>query len=284
MNSIIKAEYDSSLGDYLAQIGQYPLLSAEEERELARRARAGDKGAKQELIERNLRLVISVAKCFAKWSDDLSFLDLVQEGNIGLIRAVEKFDPDLGYRFSTYATWWIRQSLVRAMHSSGTIRLSIRTHEQMNKLNKTKGKLLQLLGREPTTEEVAEAMGLEPDDVEELESYFRVMVPLDEPIRGDGRDPDDKDETYLSLIPDTETVAPDEAAEYSDLRDRIQVLLEELTPREAEVLSLRFGLNGGEPMTLRQVGQAIGVTRERVRQIQEQAMKKIRRHAGALTA
>lgn len=284
MNSVIKADYDSSLGDYLAQIGQYPLLTADEEKELARRIRAGDEEAKRELVERNLRLVVSIAKRFVGWADDLSFLDLVQEGNIGLMRAVEKFDPDLGYRFSTYATWWIRQALIRAIHNSGTIRLSIRAHEQMNKLNRTKDSLLQKLGRAPSAEEIAEAMGLDAEQIRELESYFCTTVPLDEPIYGDGHDADDKDETYMSLLPDTDSVPPDEAAEYSDLKERIQALLEGLTPREAEVLTLRFGLNGGEPMTLREVGKAIGVTRERVRQIQEQAMRKIRERADTLTA
>lgn len=254
---------------YLKEIGRVPLLSAQDEIELAKRIEAGDEEAKRRLAEANLRLVVSIAKRYV--GRGMLFLDLIQEGNLGLIKAVEKFDYRKGYKFSTYATWWIRQAITRAIADQArTIRIPVHMVETINKLIRVSRQLLQELGREPTAEEIAEEMDLTPDKVREIQKIAQEPVSLETPIG-------EEDDSHLGdFIPDDEAPAPADAAAYELLKEQLEDVLDTLTEREENVLRLRFGLDDGRTRTLEEVGKVFGVTRERIRQIEAKALRKLR--------
>lgn len=254
---------------YLKEIGNYPLLSTEEEIELAKRIEDGDETAKQLLAESNLRLVVSIAKRYV--GRGLSFLDLIQEGNLGLIKAVEKFDYTKGFKFSTYATWWIRQAITRSIaDQSRTIRIPVHMSEIINKTYRTSRALLQDLGREPTEEELSEALNMPVEKVREVLKISSDPISLDIPIG-------EEDDSHLGdFIKDENTLGPEEVATYSSLKDQISKLLDTLTEREQKVLMLRFGLTDGRTRTLEEVGKEFHVTRERIRQIEAKALRKLR--------
>ncbi|HOQ68061.1 MAG TPA: RNA polymerase sigma factor RpoD [Candidatus Atribacteria bacterium] len=260
---------DDPVKMYLKEIGQVPLLTKEEEVELAKRVEQGDPEAKRKLIEANLRLVVSIAKKYV--GRGLLFLDLIQEGNLGLIRAVEKFDYRKGYKFSTYATWWIRQAITRAIADQArTIRIPVHMVETINKLNRTARQLVQELGRDPTPEEIAERMDITPEKVREILKIAQEPLSLETPIG------EEEDSHLGDFIEDTGAVAPPQAASYSLLREQLSSVLNTLAEREREVLKLRFGLEDGRPHTLEEVGLIFGVTRERIRQIEAKALRKLR--------
>lgn len=254
---------------YLKEIGSYPLLSIEEEIELAKRIEQGDEYAKKILAESNLRLVVSIAKRYV--GRGLSFLDLIQEGNLGLIKAVDKFDYSKGYKFSTYATWWIRQAITRSIaDQSRTIRIPVHMSEVINKTYRVSRNLLQELGREPTEQELVEAMGLPIEKIREILKISSDPISLDTPIG-------EEDDSHLGdFIKDDTIMGPEEAASYSVLQDQISKLLDTLTEREQRVLILRFGLQDGRSRTLEEVGKEFNVTRERIRQIEAKALRKLR--------
>lgn len=254
---------------YLKEIGRVPLLSAEEEVELAKRIEQGDEEAKSRLAEANLRLVVSIAKRYV--GRGMLFLDLIQEGNLGLIKAVEKFDYRKGYKFSTYATWWIRQAITRAIADQArTIRIPVHMVETINKLIRVSRQLLQELGREPTPEEIANEMGLSPEKVREIMKIAQEPVSLETPIG-------EEDDSHLGdFIPDDDAQAPAEAAAYELLKEQLKDVLDTLSEREENVLRLRFGLDDGRTRTLEEVGKVFGVTRERIRQIEAKALRKLR--------
>jgi RNA polymerase sigma factor, sigma-70 family len=254
---------------YLKEIGNYPLLSISDEVELAKRITDGDEAAKQILAESNLRLVVSIAKRYV--GRGLSFLDLIQEGNLGLIKAVEKFDYTKGYKFSTYATWWIRQAITRSIaDQSRTIRIPVHMSEVINKTYRVSRNLLQELGREPTEQELADAMNVPLDKVREILKVSADPISLDTPIG-------EEDDSHLGdFISDESMMGPEDAASYSILRDQITKLLDTLTDREQRVLILRFGLKDGRSRTLEEVGKEFNVTRERIRQIEAKALRKLR--------
>lgn len=254
---------------YLKEIGSYPLLSIAEEIELAKKIELGDEMAKQTLAESNLRLVVSIAKRYV--GRGLSFLDLIQEGNLGLIKAVDKFDYTKGYKFSTYATWWIRQAITRSIaDQSRTIRIPVHMSEVINKTYRVSRSLLQELGREPTEQELSEAMNLPIDKVREILKVSADPISLDTPIG-------EEDDSHLGdFIKDDTIVGPEDAAAYSVLQDQITKLLDTLTEREQRVLILRFGLKDGRTRTLEEVGKEFNVTRERIRQIEAKALRKLR--------
>ncbi|QSO46097.1 RNA polymerase sigma factor RpoD [Alicyclobacillus mengziensis] len=254
---------------YLKEIGRVPLLSAAEEIELAKRIEDGDEEAKRRLAEANLRLVVSIAKRYV--GRGMLFLDLIQEGNLGLIKAVEKFDYRKGYKFSTYATWWIRQAITRAIADQArTIRIPVHMVETINKLIRISRQLLQELGREPTAEEIAAEMDLSPDKVREIQKIAQEPVSLETPIG-------EEDDSHLGdFIPDDEALAPADAAAYELLKEQLEDVLDTLTEREENVLRLRFGLDDGRTRTLEEVGKVFGVTRERIRQIEAKALRKLR--------
>ena len=254
---------------YLKEIGQVPLLSAQQEMELARAAQAGNEEARRKLSEANLRLVVSVAKRYA--GRGLPFLDLIQEGNLGLMKAAEKFEPERGFKFSTYATWWIRQSITRAIADQGrTIRIPVHLVENINRVKKTAGELLRKNGREPTVEEIAVRMDLEPDKVRELLQLAQDPVSLETPVG------EEEDAHLEDFIQDEEAGVPVEEAGRQLLhRERLNVL-KSLTPREERVITLRFGLEDGRSRTLEELGREFNVTRERVRQIEAKALRKLR--------
>lgn len=254
---------------YLKEIGIYPLLTLDEEIELAKKIKNNDNDARKKLTESNLRLVVSIAKKYV--GRGLSFLDLIQEGNLGLIKAVDKFDYDKGYKFSTYATWWIRQAITRAIaDQSRTIRIPVHMSEVINKTYRWSRNLLQELGREPTTAEIAEKMGVSEDKVREVLKISSDPISLDTPIG-------EEDDSHLGdFIKDETIVGPEEAASYTVLQDQIKSLLDTLTPREKRVIMLRFGLNDGKSRTLEEVGKEFDVTRERIRQIEAKALRKLR--------
>lgn len=254
---------------YLKEIGRVDLLSAEEEIELAKRIEDQDEEAKRRLAEANLRLVVSIAKRYV--GRGMLFLDLIQEGNMGLIKAVEKFDYRKGYKFSTYATWWIRQAITRAIADQArTIRIPVHMVETINKLIRVQRQLLQDLGREPTPEEIAEDMDLTPDKVREILKIAQEPVSLETPIG-------EEDDSHLGdFIEDQDATSPSEHAAYELLKEQLEDVLDTLTDREENVLRLRFGLDDGRTRTLEEVGKVFGVTRERIRQIEAKALRKLR--------
>ncbi len=254
---------------YLKEIGTVPLLSADEELELAKKKSAGDNTAKERLIESNLRLVVSIAKRYT--GRGMSFLDLVQEGNLGLIKGVEKFDYDKGYKLSTYATWWIRQSVTRALADQArTIRVPVHMVETINKMSKMQRKLTLELGYEPTTTELAEALGMSEDKVIEIMQIAREPASLETPIG------EEDDSNLGDFVADNNAVTPEGNIESVMLREHIDTLLEDLKDREKQVIVLRFGLLDGHPRTLEEVGKEFNVTRERIRQIEAKALRKLR--------
>ena len=260
---------DDPVKAYLKEIGQVPLLSAEEEQTLARAARAGDADARRRLSEANLRLVVSVAKRYA--GRGLPFLDLIQEGNLGLMKAAEKFEPDRGFKFSTYATWWIRQSITRAIADQGrTIRIPVHLVEHINRVRKTAGELLRKNGREPTAEEIAVRLEMEPDRVRELLRLAQEPVSLETPVG------EEEDAHLEDFIQDEEAGIPVDEAGRQLLRRELMSVLKSLTPREERVITLRFGLDDGRPRTLEELGKEFNVTRERIRQIEAKALRKLR--------
>jgi RNA polymerase primary sigma factor len=263
-----------SIQMYLKEIGQTPFLTAEEEKELAKRIEKGDKEAKKKLAEANLRLVVSIAKGYIGRSPNLTFLDLIQEGNLGLFRAVEKFDWRRGYKFSTYATWWIRQSISRALADQArTIRIPVHMVETLSKYNQARRRLLQDLGREPLPEEIAAEMGIEVEKVYHLMRISQEAVSLETPV-GD----DEEDSVLAEFVEDEKTPPPSLKAARTLLRERLKEILVDLTPREQKILAMRFGLEDGITHTLEEVGKEFGVTRERIRQIEAKSLEKIREH------
>jgi len=263
--------YDS-IQMYLKEIGQYPLIAASEERELARRIEKGDLEAKNLLARANLRLVVSIAKKYVGRSSDLTLLDLIQEGNLGLFKAVEKFDWTKGYKFSTYATWWIRQSITRALaDQSRTIRIPVHMVETISKYKQVVRRLSQDLGREPLVEEIASEMNLEVEKIHIIEQINQETVSLEQPI-GD----DDEKSTRGEFIPDDKILRPDQDASRRILSDQIKEVLDTLSPKERKILELRYGLTDGVQHTLEEVGQDFGVTRERIRQIEAKVHEKLR--------
>ncbi len=266
---------DDSVRLYLREIGKIPLLSAEEELALAKRVVAGEQEAKDQMAEANMRLVVSIAKRYVGRGLDL--LDLIQEGNTGLLRAVEKFDPDKGFKFSTYATWWIRQAITRAIADQArTIRIPVHMVETINKLLRTQRRLTQELNREPTNEEIAAEMEIEVEKVEHIMKIKQDISSLDASIR------DDEEESVLSdFIEDEDTVTPEESATSQLLKEQVKDMLGALTEREQKILRLRFGLEDGRNHTLEEVGQEFAVTRERIRQIEAKALAKLRKHKDA---
>ncbi|MGB9779667.1 RNA polymerase sigma factor RpoD [Caldanaerobacter sp.] len=260
---------DDPVRMYLKEIGKIPLLTPEEEIELAKRIEQGDEEAKKRLIEANLRLVVSIAKRYV--GRGMLFLDLIQEGNLGLLKAVEKFDYRKGYKFSTYATWWIRQAITRAIADQArTIRIPVHMVETINKLIRVQRQLLQELGREPTPEELAKEMGMPEEKVREILKIAQEPVSLETPIG------EEEDSHLGDFIPDEDAPAPAEAAAYTMLKEQLMDVLDTLTPREEKVLRLRFGLDDGRARTLEEVGKEFNVTRERIRQIEAKALRKLR--------
>lgn len=260
---------DDPVRMYLKEIGKVPLLSADEEIELARRMEEGDESAKKKLAEANLRLVVSIAKRYV--GRGMLFLDLIQEGNLGLIKAVEKFDYNKGYKFSTYATWWIRQAITRAIADQArTIRIPVHMVETINKLIRISRQLIQELGREPTAEELAQEMLMPVDKVREIMKIAQEPVSLETPIG------EEEDSHLGDFIPDDDIPAPADAAAYTLLQEQLKDVLNTLTDREKKVLRLRFGLDDGRARTLEEVGREFKVTRERIRQIEAKALRKLR--------
>lgn len=260
---------DDPVRMYLKEIGKVPLLSANEEIELAKRMQDGDEEAKKRLAEANLRLVVSIAKRYV--GRGMLFLDLIQEGNLGLIKAVEKFDYTKGFKFSTYATWWIRQAITRAIADQArTIRIPVHMVETINKLIRIKRQLLQELGRDATPEEIALEMEMEPDKVREILKIAQEPVSLETPIG------EEEDSHLGDFIPDDEVQAPSDVATFTLLKEQLSVVLHTLTDREQKVLRLRFGLDDGRARTLEEVGKEFEVTRERIRQIEAKALRKLR--------
>lgn len=260
---------DDPVRMYLKEIGKIPLLKPHEEVEFARLMSEGDEGSKQKLVEANLRLVVSIAKRYV--GRGMLFLDLIQEGNLGLIKAVEKFDYKKGYKFSTYATWWIRQAITRAIADQArTIRIPVHMVETINKLIRVSRQLLQELGRDPKPEEIAKVMNMSEDKVREIMKIAQDPVSLETPIG------EEEDSHLGDFIPDEDAPAPAEAAAYSLLKEQIEEVLNTLNDREQKVLKLRFGLEDGRARTLEEVGKEFDVTRERIRQIEAKALRKLR--------
>lgn len=259
---------------YLKEIGEVPFLSAEEEKELAQRIEKGDEEAKKKLARANLRLVVSIAKKYIGRSPNLTLLDLIQEGNLGLFRAVEKFDWRKGYKFSTYATWWIRQAITRALADQArTIRIPVHMVETLSKYNQVRRRLLQDLGREPLPEEIAAEMGVEVEKIHHIQKISQETVSLEMPVGED-----EEDSILAEFIEDEKVIAPSLEAARSLLKERLKEILVDLTPREQKILAMRFGLEDGITHTLEEVGNEFGVTRERIRQIEAKALNKIREH------
>lgn len=270
---------ESNSGDlvqmYLKEIGRVPLLKTEEEITLAKAIERGDIAAKQKLAESNLRLVVSIAKKYIGRSTNLSLLDLIQEGNIGLFRAVEKFDYHRGYKFSTYATWWIRQAITRALaDQSRTIRIPVHMVETINKYMQVVRRLVQELGREPLPEEIATEMDMDVEKIRHIQKISQETVSLETSVGGS----DDESSVLSDFIEDTETIMPNKGASRTLLSEHVAEVLKDLSPREQKIIKIRFGLEDGVTHTLEEVGQEFGVTRERIRQIEAKALEKIRGH------
>lgn len=271
--TIIEGEVPDNIQMYLREIGKTPLLKSQEEKDLAKRVEAGDAAAKEKLTKANLRLVVSIAKRYIN-RGPLSISDLIQEGNMGLFRAVEKFDWRRGFKFSTYATWWIRQAITRALaDQSRTIRIPVHMVETISKYTQTKRKLSQELGREPLTEEIAIEMGLDVGKVRYIEKVSQTVVSLEAPIGED----DDKS-IRADFIKDEKNLTPSQLTSQELLRDQIRKILGDLTEREKKILEMRFGLTDGVTHTLEEVGKVFNVTRERIRQIESKALERIRMH------
>ncbi len=265
--------YDDSIQMYLREIGKVPLLTGEEEISLAQRIGKGDAAARKKLTEANLRLVVSIAKKYM--GRNLGLLDLIQEGNLGLFRAVEKFDWTKGYKFSTYATWWIRQAITRALaDQSRTIRIPVHMVETLNKYAQAERQLVQDLGREPLPEEIAAEMGIEVEKVYHLKKISQETVSIDSPVGED----EGEDSSLGDFIVDEDTTKPNEVAGRQILKEYVGGILQDLDPREQKILKMRFGLEDGVTHTLEEVGEEFGVTRERIRQIESKALEKIREH------
>jgi RNA polymerase primary sigma factor len=261
---------------YLKEIGKTPLLSKDEERELAKRSEKGDEEARQRLMKANLRLVVSIAKRYVNRTPHLSILDLIQEGNIGLSRAVEKFDYRRGFKFSTYATWWIRQAITRALaDQSRTVRIPVHMVETISKYTQVRRQLIQELGRDPLAEEIAAEMGIDVEKVRHIQKISQEVLSIETPIG------DEEDSTLSDFIPDERNATPSQLTARAMLRDLIKEIMIDLTEREQQILKMRFGLDDGISHTLEEVGKAFGVTRERIRQIEAKALEKIREHGKA---
>ena len=270
----VDAFADDSVRMYLREIGKIPLLTPEEEAKLAQKIVKGDKKAKDKMVESNMRLVVSIAKRYG--GRGLDFLDLIQEGNTGLIRAVDKFDPDKGFKFSTYATWWIRQAITRAIADQArTIRIPVHMVETINKVLRTTRKLTTELNREPTNEEIAEALDMEPEKIDYVMRIKQDIASLDASISRDG---DDEESVLGDFVEDEERDSPEESAANQILKEQLSEIIATLTDREQKIIRLRFGIGGGRPHTLEEVGAELDVTRERIRQIEAKALAKLRKN------
>lgn len=271
------SDFETELPDavqmYLKEIGKTPLLTKDDEKKLAKQLEAGNQEARQKLIKANLRLVVSIAKRYVNRTPHLSILDLIQEGNLGLARAVEKFDYRKGFKFSTYATWWIRQAITRALaDQSRTIRIPVHMVETISKYTQMRRQLVQELGREPMAEEIAAEMGLEVEKIRHIQKISQEVLSIESPVG------EEEDSTLSDFIPDEKNASPSQLVNQSLLRDLIRQVLVDLTDREQKILKLRFGLEDGISHTLEEVGRVFGVTRERIRQIEAKALEKIREH------
>ena len=270
----VDAFADDSVRLYLREIGKIPLLTPEEEQDLALKIVEGNKKAKDKMVEANMRLVVSIAKRYSGRGLDL--LDLIQEGNTGLLRAVEKFDPDKGFKFSTYATWWIRQAITRAIADQArTIRIPVHMVETINKVLRTTRKLTTELNREPTTEEIAKELDMDADKVEYVMRIKQDIASLDASV---GRDGDDEDSVLGDFVEDEERVSPEDSAATQILKEELAKILATLSEREQKIIKMRFGIGGERPHTLEEVGAEFSVTRERIRQIEAKALSKLRKH------
>lgn len=270
----VDAFADDSVRLYLREIGKIPLLTPEEEADLAQRIVKGDKKAKDKMVESNMRLVVSIAKRYG--GRGLDFLDLIQEGNTGLLRAVDKFDPAKGFKFSTYATWWVRQAITRAIADQArTIRIPVHMVETINKVLRTTRKLTSELNREPTNEEIAKELDMEPDKVDYVMRIKQDIASLDASI---GREGDDEDSVLGDFVEDEERDSPEESAANQILKEQLSEIIATLTDREQKIIRLRFGIGGGRPHTLEEVGAEFDVTRERIRQIEAKALSKLRKN------
>ena len=270
----VDAFADDSVRLYLREIGKIPLLTPEEEADLAQRIVKGDKKAKDKMVESNMRLVVSIAKRYG--GRGLDFLDLIQEGNTGLLRAVEKFDPDKGFKFSTYATWWVRQAITRAIADQArTIRIPVHMVETINKVLRTTRKLTAELNREPTNEEIAKELGMEPEKVDYVMRIKQDIASLDASV---GREGDDEDSVLGDFVEDEERISPEDSAANQILKEQLSEIIATLSDREQKIIRLRFGIGGGRPHTLEEVGNEFDVTRERIRQIEAKALSKLRKN------
>jgi len=270
----VDAFADDSVRLYLREIGKIPLLTPEEEAELAQRIVKGDKKAKDKMVESNMRLVVSIAKRYG--GRGLDFLDLIQEGNTGLLRAVEKFDPDKGFKFSTYATWWVRQAITRAIADQArTIRIPVHMVETINKVLRTTRKLTSELNREPTNEEIAKELDMEPEKIDYVMRIKQDIASLDASV---GREGDDEDSVLGDFVEDEERASPEDSAANQILKEQLSEIIATLTDREQKIIRLRFGIGGGRPHTLEEVGNEFDVTRERIRQIEAKALSKLRKN------
>ncbi|MBQ3274957.1 RNA polymerase sigma factor RpoD [Candidatus Saccharibacteria bacterium] len=270
----VDAFADDSVRLYLREIGKIPLLDPDDEADLAKRIVEGDRKAKDKMVEANMRLVVSIAKRYS--GRGLDFLDLIQEGNTGLLRAVEKFDPDKGFKFSTYATWWIRQAITRAIADQArTIRIPVHMVETINKVLRTTRKLTTQLNREPTTEEIAKELDMDVDKIEYVMRIKQDIASLDASV---GRDGDDEDSVLGDFVEDEERVSPEESAATQILKEQLAKIISTLSEREQKIIKMRFGIGGERPHTLEEVGSEFSVTRERIRQIEAKALSKLRKH------
>ena len=270
----VDAFADDSVRLYLREIGKIPLLTPEEEADLAQRIVKGDKKAKDKMVESNMRLVVSIAKRYG--GRGLDFLDLIQEGNTGLLRAVDKFDPEKGFKFSTYATWWVRQAITRAIADQArTIRIPVHMVETINKVLRTTRKLTAELNREPTNEEIAKELDMEPEKVDYVMRIKQDIASLDASV---GREGDDEDSVLGDFVEDEERDSPEDSAANQILKEQLSEIIATLTDREQKIIRLRFGIGGGRPHTLEEVGNEFDVTRERIRQIEAKALSKLRKN------